>query len=78
MRKKLEADVIDLGMALDHANAESQRDIKRVQNNIRELQTKYEDEVRAKAVAQDNLIAADRRANTNQNALEEERTWGYQ
>jgi len=77
MKKKLEADVIDLGVALEHANAanaESQRNIKRIQNNVREIQVKYEDEVRAKAVAQDNLIAADRRANANQNALEEGRT----
>lgn len=77
IKKKLEADVIDLGMALEHANAanaENQRNINRVKNNIREVQTKYEDEVRAKAVAQDNLIAADRRANANQNALEEGRT----
>ena len=54
MKKKLESDVIDLGMALEHANAanaESQRNIKRVQNNIREVQSKYEDEVRGKAVA---------------------------
>ena len=58
IKKKLEADVIDLGMALEHANAanaENQRNINRVKNNIREVQTKYEDEVRAKAVAQDNL-----------------------
>eukprot|EP00092_Neocalanus_flemingeri_P001365 GFUD01001457.1.p1 GENE.GFUD01001457.1~~GFUD01001457.1.p1 ORF type:complete len:1604 (+),score=483.37 GFUD01001457.1:563-4813(+) len=77
MKKKLEADVIDLGVGLEHANAanaESQRNIKRIQNNVREIQAKYEDEVRAKAVAQDNLIAADRRANANQNALEEGRT----
>ena len=77
IKKKLEADVIDLGMALEHANAanaENQRNINRVKNNIREVQTKYEDEVRAKAVAQDNLIAADRRTNANQNALEEGRT----
>merc|ERR1712128_324286 len=77
MKKKLESDVIDLGVALEHANAanaESQRNIKRIQNNIREIQAKCEDEVRAKAVAQDNLLAADRRANANQNALEEGRT----
>eukprot|EP00090_Calanus_glacialis_P045599 TRINITY_DN856_c0_g1_i2.p1 TRINITY_DN856_c0_g1~~TRINITY_DN856_c0_g1_i2.p1 ORF type:complete len:388 (+),score=123.84 TRINITY_DN856_c0_g1_i2:162-1166(+) len=77
MKKKLEADVIDLGVAFEHANAanaESQMNIKRIQNNVREIQVKYEDEVRAKAVAQDNLIAADRRANANQNALEEGRT----
>merc|ERR1711892_1123064 len=77
MKKKLESDVIDLGVGLEHANAanaENQRNIKRIQNNVREIQAKYEDEVRAKAVAQDNLIAADRRANANQNALEESRT----
>merc|ERR1719431_1666401 len=77
MKKKLESDVCDLGVALEHANAanaESQRNIKRIQTTIREVQTKYEDEVRAKSAAQDALIAADRRVNANQNALEEART----
>merc|ERR1711923_85814 len=77
MKKKLEADVLDLGIALEHANAanaESQRNIKRIQTTIREIQAKYEDEVRAKSAAQDSLIAAERRVNANQNALEEART----
>merc|ERR1719431_735708 len=77
MQMELESDVCDLGVALEHANAansESQRNIKRIQTTIREVQTKYEDEVRAKTVAQDALIAADRRVNANQNALEEART----
>merc|ERR1712123_446148 len=77
MKNKLESDVIDLGVALEHANAanaESQRNIKRIQNNIREIQANMKEENRAKAIAQDNLIAADRRANANQNALEEGRT----
>merc|ERR1712080_656697 len=77
MKKKLDTDVIDLGVALEHANAanaESQRNIKLIQGNIRSVQSKYEEEVRAKAVAQDNLISAERRANANQNALEEART----
>merc|ERR1719427_1929391 len=76
-KKKLEGDVLDLGIALEHANAasaENQKNIKRIQNNVREIQAKYEDEVRAKTVAQDNLIAAERRVNANQNALEEGRT----
>merc|ERR1711915_279327 len=34
----------------------------------------FEEETRAKAIAQDNLIAADRKCNANQNALEEART----
>merc|ERR1712025_624145 len=77
MKKKLETDVVDLGVALEHANAansESQRNIKRIQTVIREVQAKYEDEVRAKSAAQDSLIAAERRVNANQNALEEART----
>merc|ERR1719397_1850395 len=77
MKKKLETDTVDLGVALEHANAansESQRNIKRIQTVIREVQAKYEDEVRAKSAAQDALIVADRRVNANQNALEEART----
>merc|ERR1711981_71741 len=77
MKKKLECDVCDLGVALEHANAanaESQRNIKRIQTTIREVQAKYEEEVRAKTAAQDSLIAAERRVNANQNALEEART----
>merc|ERR1712241_867832 len=76
-KKKLDNDVVDLGVALEHANAanaESQRNIQLLQNNIRGMQAKFEEENRAKAAAQDNLIAADRRANANQNALEEART----
>jgi len=77
MKKKLEADVAELGVALEHANAanaESQRNIKVLQTNLRAVQARLEEENRAKGVAQDNLLAADRRANANQNALEEART----
>merc|ERR1719454_2129988 len=77
MKKKLDSDVIDLGVALEHANAanaESQRQINLIQGNIRSVQQRFEEESRAKAVANDNLISADRRANANQNALEEART----
>merc|ERR1719228_1205688 len=45
-----------------------------IQQRLREVQARFEDESRAKSAAQDNLIAADRRANANQNALEEART----
>merc|ERR1712058_68221 len=77
MKKKLDTDVVDLGVALEHANAanaESQRNIKLIQGNIRNVQSRLEEETRAKAVATDNLLAADRRCNSNQNALEEART----
>jgi len=77
MKKKLDSDVIDLGVALEHANAanaESQRNISLIQGNLRNVQKRFEEESRAKAVATDNLLAADRRANASQNALEEART----
>merc|ERR1719490_17086 len=77
MKKKLDSDVIDLGIALEHANAanaESQRNICLIQGNIRSVQKRFEEESRAKAAATDSLISADRRANANLNALEEART----
>merc|ERR1712045_782580 len=76
-KKKLETDVMDLETALEHANAanaETQKTIKKYQLGLRETQAKFEDAQRAKDVAHDNLIAADRKANANQNALEEART----
>merc|ERR1711936_825320 len=45
-----------------------------IQGRLREVQGRFEDETRAKAINQDNLIAAERRCNANQNALEEART----
>merc|ERR1711915_377875 len=77
MKKKLEGDVLDLETSLEHANAanaESQKSIKMIQQRLREVQARFEEETRAKAIAQDNLIAADRRCNANQNALEEAHT----
>merc|ERR1711973_860063 len=53
---------------------ESQKNIKMVQTRLREIQARYEEESRAKEVARDNLLSADRRAHANQNALEEART----
>merc|ERR1711944_54635 len=46
MKKKLDSDVIDLGIALEHANAanaESQRNISLIQGNIRNVQ-RFEEE----------------------------------
>merc|ERR1712012_1519773 len=62
MKKKLDSDVVDLGVALEHANAanaESQRNSSLIQGNIRNVQKRFEEESRA---------------NANQNALEEART----
>merc|ERR1711981_1265263 len=77
MKKKLESDVGELETSLDHANAaniETQKVIKRYHQQIRDLQSKLEDEQRAKEVCRDQFIAADRRAHSMQNALEEART----
>merc|ERR1719226_280523 len=77
MKKKLETDVLDLETALEHANAanaETQKTIKKYQLGLRETQARLEDVQRAKEIAHDNLIVADRKAHANQNALEEART----
>merc|ERR1711920_227222 len=77
MKKKLEGDVIDLDCSLEHttaANAEAQRNIKTYQLGLREAQSKLEGEQLSKEKAHDALIVADRKCNSNQNALEEART----
>merc|ERR1719397_2342445 len=77
MKKKLESDVLDLDTSLEHANAanaETQGTIKKCHDRLREVQARLEDEQRGKEIAHDNLIAADRKAHANQNALEEART----
>merc|ERR1711983_32858 len=77
MKKKLESDVNELEVALEHANAanqETQKSIKKYHQSIREAQARLEDEQRTKEVLRDELLGAERRANTNQNALEEART----
>merc|ERR1712180_482187 len=55
-------------------NAETQKTIQKYQMQVRDVQTKFEDESRAKVMAQDNLVVAERKANANKNALEEART----
>merc|ERR1712158_335111 len=56
------------------ANAETQRNIKTYQLGLREAQAKLEGEQLSKEKAHDALIVADRKCNSNQNALEEART----
>merc|ERR1712209_366725 len=52
----------------------TQRNIKTYQLGLREAQSKLEGEQMAKEKAHDALIVADRKCNSNQNALEEART----
>ena len=77
MKKKLETDVADLETGLDHANAanmETQKTIQKYGLQVREIQTKLEQESHNKSAAHENLVAAERKCNANKNALEEART----
>merc|ERR1712020_9874 len=70
-------DVGDLEMALEHSNAnnlETGKAIKKYQGQIRDAASKLENEQRAKEVARDSLVNAERKAHGMQNALEETRT----
>merc|ERR1712226_904522 len=77
MKKKLESDVVDLELSLDHANTanmETPKTIKQYHQKIRDVQNNLEGEQRAKEVCRDQFLANDRRAHSMQNALEEART----
>merc|ERR1712158_345922 len=77
MKKKLEADCVELDTALEHANsanAETQKVIKKYHQQIREMQSKLEKEQRAKESDREALLANESKANTAQNGLEEART----
>merc|ERR1712110_410343 len=77
MRKRLELDIGELDSALEHANLANmdlQKNIKNYQDRTKEKMMGYEDEQRAKDIARDVMLNAERRANTMQNALEEAKT----
>merc|ERR1719205_216525 len=76
MKKKLEGDAADLGLALEHAiagNAETQTTIKKYALQVRDAQAKVDDESAAKSAAADAKVSGDRRAAAMQNGLEEAR-----
>merc|ERR1711862_348047 len=73
MKKKLEADSGDLGLALEHAiagSAETQNTIKKYQLQVRDAQVKVDAESQAKSAAADAKVSADRKAAAMQNCLE--------
>merc|ERR1712102_275434 len=55
-------------------NQETQKAIKKDHQQIRDAQTRLEEEQRAKEVTRDHLISSERKAHSVQNALEEART----
>merc|ERR1712178_584 len=72
MKKKLESDAADLGLALEHAiagNAETQSTIKKYQLQVRDAQAKVDTESQAKSAAADAKVAAYRKASFMQICL---------
>jgi len=76
-KKKLESDINELEVALDHANrtnADLQKSLKRIQQNVSELTTQIEEEQRQRDEAREVAATAERRANVIIGELEELRT----
>uniref|UniRef100_A0AAF5I0Q2 Myosin motor domain-containing protein n=1 Tax=Strongyloides stercoralis TaxID=6248 RepID=A0AAF5I0Q2_STRER len=74
MKKKLESDINELEIALDHAskaNIDAQKNIKRYQDNVRELQTQLEEEQHHKEELRDSLNLIERRAQLLQSEKED-------
>merc|ERR1712209_229310 len=76
IKKKLESDINELEIALDHANkanAEGQKAIKRYQGQFRETITGYEEQVRGKQEVMEAVGIADRKAGALSGEVEESR-----
>ena len=69
IKKKIETEINELEIALDHANkanAEAHKTIKRYQTQYRDVETGYEEECRQRQEIADKAGLADRRANALQ------------
>merc|ERR1719410_2473987 len=76
IKKKLESDINELEIALDHANkanSEAHKSIKRFQGQLREVESLYEDESRQRHEIAEKAGLADRRGQALQAELEEAR-----
>merc|ERR1711988_1422981 len=76
IKKKLESDINELEIALDHANkanSEAHKSIKRYQAQLRDVEGLYEEEGRQCRDIAEKAGLADRRANALQGELEEAR-----
>merc|ERR1719369_980110 len=76
IKKKLESDINELEIALDHANkanSEAHKSIKRYQGQLREVEGLFEEEGRQRRDIAEKAGLADRRANALQGELEESR-----
>ncbi|CAB4065402.1 MYH6_7 [Lepeophtheirus salmonis] len=76
IKKKLESDINELEIALDHANkanSEGQKAIKRYQSNLRDTIQAYEDQCHHRQEIMENVGICDRKANALSGELEESR-----
>ena len=76
IKKKLESDINELEIALDHANKanmEGQKAIKRYQGQLRDTIQGYEDEARARQQINEQIGIAERKANALSGEVEESR-----
>merc|ERR1712043_116825 len=77
IKKKLESDINELEIALDHANkanAEAHKSIKRYQAQLRDTEGGYEEEKRGRIDMGEKAGIADRKANALHGELEESRS----
>merc|ERR1712024_364846 len=76
IKKKLEGDINEFEIALDHANKannEALKSIKRYQGQLREAEVHYEEAARLRQEMSEKASLADRRANALQGEMEEAR-----
>ena len=76
IKKKLESDINELEIALDHANkanAEAHKSIKRYQGQLRDVEQLFEEESRQRQDIAEKAGLAERKANALQGELEESR-----
>merc|ERR1712121_342767 len=76
IKKKLEGDINELEIALDHsnkANAEAMKTIKRYQGSLRDTIQSYEDETRSRQQITEAVGIAERKANALHGEVEESR-----
>ena len=76
VKKKIEADINELEMTLDHANkanAEEQKQLKRYATTLMEVETAVAEEMRMRADIEDQAGIAERRGNALAGELEEAR-----
>ncbi|KAK3852426.1 hypothetical protein Pcinc_040988 [Petrolisthes cinctipes] len=77
LKKKLESDIQELEISLDHSSkayGDLQKGFKKLQNDFKDMQTKHEEEQRLASEFREQFSASERRANGLNSELEEART----